>query len=340
MPGPRTSDRDRLIHAGTVTLRLTTLGRASIEVSEFIFGAGTVGGIGGNPALRGKGISPAQGLMRLDEAWARGITVIDTADVYGGGESERAVGEWLKTRRPQGVLVQTKTGAVSYERYPFFDLSRTHISRQLRQSIGRLGRVDLYLSHGPDPDTPLEETLEAFAEAQEAGMIRAFGMSNVDAALLERVLAVAAGRGLPRPEWIQNGMNLLERGDERELIPLVAAEGIGYTPYSPLAGGLLTDRYLDGAAAEPGSRIAEAGPYFYVGTYTQENLAKVSRLRTLAREREVSVAGLALAWLRAHPAVTAPLVAPSRPEHWSAVDEALAIDLDQEGFARISGIFV
>ena len=320
-------------------MRLTTLGRTSIEVSEFIFGAGTIGGVGGNPALRGKGISPAQGLMRLDEACARGITVIDTADVYGGGESELAVGEWLRTRRPQRVLVQTKTGAVSYEKHPFFDLSKPHISRQLRQSIDRLGRVDLYLTHGPDPDTPLEETLEAFAEARESGMIRAFGMSNVDAALLERVLATAASRGLPRPEWIQNCLNLLVRDDERELIPLVAAEGIGYTPYSPLAGGLLTDRYLDGAPAEPGSRIAVAGPYFYADIHTEENLARVSRLRTLAREREVSVAGLALAWLRAHPSVTAPLVAPSRPEHWSAVDEALRIDLDREEFARIAGIF-
>jgi aryl-alcohol dehydrogenase-like predicted oxidoreductase len=82
-----------------------------------------------------------------------------------------------------------------------------------------------------------------------------------------------------------------------------------------------------------------AGSFFFAGLYTEENLAKVSRLRTMAREREVSVAGLALSWLRAHPAVTAPLVAPRRPEHWSAVDEALRTDLDQEEFARIAGIF-
>lgn len=320
-------------------MRLTTLGRTSIEVSEFIFGAGTIGGIGGNPVLRGKGISSAEGLSRLDEAWARGITVIDTADVYGGGESEAAVGEWLKTRQPQGVLVQTKTGAVSYEKHPFFDLSKRHISRQLRQSTSRLGRVDLYLTHGPDPDTPLEETLEAFAEAQESRMIRAFGMSNVDAASLERVLEVAASSGLPRPEWIQNGLNLLHRDDESDVIPLAAAEGIGYTPHSPLAGGILSERYLDGASAEQGSRIAEAGSSVYVNVFTEENLAKVSKLRTMAREREVSVAGLALAWLRAHPAVTAPLVAPSRPQHWNAVDEALRTDLDEEQFARITRIF-
>lgn len=320
-------------------MRLTTLGRTSIEVSEFIFGAGTIGGIGGNPVLRGKGIGAAEGLMRLDEAWARGISVIDTADVYGGGESEAAVGEWLASRRPQGVLVQTKTGAVSYEKYPFIDLSKKHISQQLRQSISRLGRVDLYLSHGPDPDTPIEETLEAFAEAQEARMISAFGMSNIDAPLLERILEVAASRGLPRPEWIQNSLNLLQRDDESDLIPLAAAEGIGYTPYGPLAGGILSERYLDGAPAEQGSRIAEAGPYFYAGVYTEDNLAKVARLRILAREREMSVAGLALAWLRAHPSVTAPLVAPSKPHHWSAIDEALRIDLDDEQFAAISAIF-
>jgi aryl-alcohol dehydrogenase-like predicted oxidoreductase len=268
-----------------------------------------------------------------------GITVIDTADAYAGGASERAVGDWHRTREPDGMLLQTKVGGATGPGDRSVNLSREHIDRQLARSIQRLGRVDLYLSHVPDPQTPLAETLEAFAAARDAGLIRAFGMSNVDAALLEQLLLTADRTGLPRPQWIQNGLSLLNRSDEKDLLPLVTSEGIGYTPFSPLAGGVLSDRYLDGAGVEPGSRIAIAGSLYYRGMHTAANLARVSALRDFARERGVSVAGMALAWLRAHPAITAPIVSPSRPDQWQAVREALTEDLSQEDFARIGAIF-
>ncbi|WP_020497478.1 aldo/keto reductase [Sciscionella marina] len=317
----------------------TALGKTSIEVSEFIFGAGGIGGIGSVPVFRGHGNSAEEGMSLLDRALEIGITVIDTADVYAGGDSERTVGEWLTSRKPQNMLVTTKTGGHGRPEKRGTDLSREHVARQLEQSIGRIGRVDLFLSHGPDPDTPVEETLTAFAAAQEAGQIRAFGMCNVDAPLLERILAVAKRNGLPRPEWIQNSMSLLDRGSERELLPLVMGEGLGFTPFSPLAGGVLSERYLDGAEIAPDSRIGLAGETYYAGRYSEENLAKVAALRELAREREVSVAGIALAWLRAHPAVTAPIVAPSKPAQWQAVTEALRLGLDEETFAQIGAIF-
>lgn len=320
-------------------MRYRALGKTPIEISEFIYGAGGIGGLGGDPALRGRGISAQEGFGQLDGARERGVTVIDTADVYAGGDSESAVGEWLGTRSPDGVLVQTKTGGTYGKPGRDVDLSRGHIETQLRTSIGRLGRVDLYMSHAPDPDTPLEETLEAFASAMEAGLIQAFGMSNVDAPLLERLLQTADNADLPRPAWLQNGLNLLLRGDEAEVIPLAAAEGVAYTAFSPLAGGVLSERYLDGAALEPDSRIAVAGDRYYRGMYTQENLAKVAGLRKLAREREVSVAAMALAWLRAHPGVTATVMSPSKPAQWQAVDEALLLDLDQDDFERVSALF-
>jgi aryl-alcohol dehydrogenase-like predicted oxidoreductase len=320
-------------------MRIVPLGRSSVEISEFIFGAGGIGGIGGSSVTLGQGITHDQGLDRLDEAWKLGINVVDTADVYGGGQSEKAVGEWYGTRQRQGVLLQTKVGAVTGPGQRSTNLSRPHIERQLARSAERLGHVDLYLSHGPDADTPLEETLEAFAAAQEAGLIRAFGMSNLDVQLLEKVLVTAERAGLPRPEWIQNGLSLLDRGDEQHLLPLAASEGIGYTPFSPLAGGVLSDRYLDGANVEPGSRIAVAGSLYYQGMYTEDNLVKVSALRDLARDREITVAGLALAWLRAHPSVTAPIVSPSRPGQWQAVHEALQHDLGDEDFRRVGAIF-
>lgn len=316
------------------------LGRSGIEVTGFIFGAGSIGGIGSAVATRGLGISAEQGLARLAEAYARGIRVVDTADAYGGGESERTVGRWLAGRGPEDVLVQTKVGNIVRDGRPGVDLSGPHIERQLAQSIERLGRVDLYLSHAPDPHTPLEQTLAAFAAARGAGLIRAYGVCNVDVRLLESLLATAANTGLPRPEWVQNGLSLLVRADERDLLPLVAAESLGYMAYSPLAGGVLSDRYLDGAPPVPGSRIAVAGDRFYPGMYTEQNLARVGRLRQVARAQGISTAGLALAWLRAHPAVTASIVSPSTEAQWQAVREATEAELGDDVLAEISAIFV
>jgi aryl-alcohol dehydrogenase-like predicted oxidoreductase len=320
-------------------MNLVPLGNSAIEISEFIFGAGSIGGVGGSVATRGLGITVDQGLDRLTEAYALGIRVVDTADTYGGGESERTVGRWLTEQRPAGVLVQTKVGGIARADQSRIDLSGPHIDRQLAQSIQRLGRVDLYLSHAPDPDTPVEQTLAAFAAARDSGLIRAYGVSNVDVRLLESLLETAARTGLARPEWIQNGLSLLNRADERDLLPLVEAESLGYMAYSPLAGGVLSDRYLDGAAPAPGSRIAVAGDRYYSGMYSTENLTRVARLRDVARHHGMSVAGLALAWLRAHPAVTASIVSPSTGAQWRAVREAMDAEVGDDLFAEVSTIF-
>jgi aryl-alcohol dehydrogenase-like predicted oxidoreductase len=304
-----------------------------------IYGAGSIGGVGGAAVTRGLGINAGQGLARLSEAYALGIRVIDTADTYGGGESERTVGRWLAERQPGDVLIQTKVGGATHADRHDASLSGPTIERQLAQSIRRLGRVDLYMSHAPDPRTPVEETLTAFAAAQEAELIRAFGVSNVDARLLESFLAAAARTGLPHPGFVQNGFSLLNRDDEQDLLPLAAAENIGYMAFSPLAGGVLSDRYLDGAAPAPGSRIAVAGNLFYLGMHSPENLARVAGLRDLARERQISTAGLALAWLLAHPAVTAPIVSPSTKEQWQAVREAIDASIDADTSAAISATF-
>jgi aryl-alcohol dehydrogenase-like predicted oxidoreductase len=317
-----------------------SLGRTGIAVSEFIFGAGAIGGIGSSPATRAHGLSPEEGLARLDEARDLGITVIDTADAYGGGESERTVGRWLAERPATGTLVATKVGnAARPDGSVGVDLSPARIERQLAQSIGRLGRVDLYLSHAPDPDTPVEQTIQAFTQARTDGKIRAYGVCNVSAPQLEEILAAADRTGLDRPGWVQNGMSLLARDGERDVLPLVAAEGLGFTPFSPLAGGVLSDRYLDGRAPAPGSRIAVAGDRYYPGLHTEANLTRVARLREVARRHGVSVSGAALAWLRAHPRVTAPIVSPSGPGQWQAVREAVALDLSPDEQAEISAIF-
>ena len=266
-----------------------------------------------------------------------GIKVIDTANSYAGGESERAVGRWLSDTGAD-VLVTTKVGSPVEPGQHDVSLRADHIERQLVRSIERLGRVDLYLSHGPDESTSVAETLSAFAAAQQAGLIRAFGCSNVDAAQLEELLRTADRLGIQRPGWVQNGFSLLARQDERDLLPLVRSEGLGCTPFSPLAGGLLSDRYLSGAPPEPGSRIDVAG-VMYADANSAENLERVAELAVIARKMGVSTSALALAWLRSHPAVTAPIVSPRTAERWTAVREAVVRDLDGEIMERISDLF-
>jgi aryl-alcohol dehydrogenase-like predicted oxidoreductase len=321
-------------------MRSVPLGKTGIEVSEFFYGAGSIGGVGSSTATLAAGLTPEQGIERLNEAVEFGINVIDTADAYAGGESERTVGRWLSERPQPGTLISTKVGLISNpDGSRAVSLAPEHVERQLRQSLERLGHIDLYLAHAPDAGTPPEQSLGAFSGAQDEGKIRAFGVSNVTPAILEELLAVADREGLHRPQWVQNRMNLLARDDEQELLPLVESEGLGYTPFSPLAGGVLSDRYLDGAEAEPGSRIAVAGHLYYKGFHTPENLEKVASLREMANERGVSVSALALAWLRDHQAVTAPIVSPSKPAQWDAVREATETRLSEAEHAQISAIF-
>jgi aryl-alcohol dehydrogenase-like predicted oxidoreductase len=314
------------------------LGRSGIQISEVFFGAGGIGGVGSSRAAIGRGLKIGPALERMDEAWERGIRVIDTANSYGGGVSESTVGRWLGEREPEGAIVATKVGAPVEPGQTRVDLSGPHIRRQLAASIRKLGRVDLFLTHSSDPSTPVAETLVAMAEAIEARRVGAWGVCNVGVRALEEVLNVADGEGLPRPEWVQNGFNVAMRGDERDLLPLVRSAGLGYTPYSPLAGGVLSDRYLDGAEVQPGSRV-DISRGFYADFLTDAALMRVADLRGVARDLDVSTAGLALAWLLQHPDVTAPIVSPRTSEQWLALDEALEIELAEEEFEAVSALF-
>jgi 1-deoxyxylulose-5-phosphate synthase len=320
------------------TMRTVELGESGLQVSEFFFGAGAIGGIGSAASTRGLGLSEDQGLAQLSLAAELGVRVVDTANSYAGGESERVVGRWLRARDSEEVLVATKVGNLVEPGQTHVDLSTAHIQRQFASSRERLGRVDLYLSHTPDTTTEPSETVEAFGQLVELGHIRAWGCCNVTAAELEALLAAAERAAVPGPRWVQNEFNLVARHDESDVLPIVRTAGLGYTPYSPLAGGLLSDRYLGDAPPEPGSRIAVAGVMYEEGQKAIES-GQVARLRPLAVRNGVSIAGLALAWLRAHPDVTAPIVSPSRAGQWQAVSEALAVDLDPETLAQIDEIF-
>jgi aryl-alcohol dehydrogenase-like predicted oxidoreductase len=306
------------------------LGRTGVDVSRIVLGCGNFGGIGSAPEFFGQGESADEAAAVMDRAWELGITTFDTADAYGGGRSELAIGRWTASRGVRPVLT-TKTFN-PMEAGADHGLAPARVRRQLASSLERLGvdQVDLFLTHAPDPDTPLEDTLDTLDELVDAGLIGAYGGSNVDGA----VLGAAEGRYA----WVQNSYSLLERGDEAEVLPLCGAQDLGYTPYSPLAGGWLAGRYRRGEAAPDGSRMTlRPGPYVHLDT--ESVWRGLAALEERAGAHGVEVATLALAWLLSDPRVTAVIVGPRRPEHLEPAVRALELELDAGERAEIASFF-
>jgi aryl-alcohol dehydrogenase-like predicted oxidoreductase len=310
------------------------LGGSGIEVSRIVLGCGNFGGIGSAPELFGQGESRDEAFEIMDAAWEVGITTFDTADAYGGGRSETYIGEWLRTMPPSvrdEIVLSTKTFNPMYEGADY-GLRPERVRRQLESSLGRLGveRVDMYLTHDQDPDTPLEDTLGAFEDAVRAGKVRAIGASNVDADWL------AEARG--RFAWVQNSYSLLERDAERDVLPLCAEHGLGFTPFGPLAGGWLTGKYREGEPAPPGSRMTQR-PEGYRHLDAPATYRGLDLLRDAAAERGVDTTALALAWVLSHPDVTAVVVGPRRPEHLEPALRALDLPLSANERDELAALF-
>ena len=213
-------------------------------------------------------------------------------------------------------------------------LSADRIRRQLEASLTRLGveSVPLYLAHAMDPNVPVAETIGVFEELVDGGRIRSYGGSNVDAAWLEEALR----RG--RPAWAQNSYSLLEREDEEEAIRVCVREGLGYTPYSPLAGGWLTGKYRRGEEPPAGSRMT-LRPEPYLQFQNNGVFDALEAFEALALERETSPAALAIAWLLGDPNVTAVVVGPRRPDQLRPALEALDLQLSLAEREQLAALF-
>jgi aryl-alcohol dehydrogenase-like predicted oxidoreductase len=293
-------------------------------VARIALGCGNFGGIGSAPEFFGQGLTEDQAFELMDAAWAAGLEHFDTADAYGGGRSEQAIGRWIRSR---GVRPRLTTKTFNpMDAGADHGLAPDRIARQLRSSLDRLGvdQVDLYLAHDYDPAVPLTETLGAFDAAQADGLIGTYGVSNFDA----RQLAAALADGAPRA--IQNSYSLLDRRDEPEVLPLCADRGVAYLAFGPLAGGWLTGKYRRGAPFPAGSRMTQR-PEPYQDFVTDRTFRALARLQAIAAGRGTSMAGLALAWLLADDRVTQIVIGPGRPEHLAPAAEALAHPVtDQE----------
>jgi aryl-alcohol dehydrogenase-like predicted oxidoreductase len=315
------------------------LGRTGLEVSRIVLGCGNFGGIGSAPELFGQGESRDEAFALMDAAWAAGVNVFDTAASYGGGWSESWVGEWRGERGAPVVLSTKVFWSVSGDPSDR-GLSRDRILRELDGSLARLRveRVDMYLTHEPDEETPIGETLGALDEVARAGKVGAIGASNLDGPGLEEALATSDRLGLGRFGWAQNEYSLLRRSAEGDVLPICAREGLGFTPFSPLAGGWLTGKYRRGEAYPSGSRMT-LRPDPYDDLVSDRTFDGLEEFAAKASARGVEPATLAIAWVLGHPQVTAVVVGPRRPEQLESALAATELDVTPQERAELAGLF-
>ncbi|HEX2850224.1 MAG TPA: aldo/keto reductase [Acidimicrobiales bacterium] len=303
----------------------TTLGRTGLQVSRLCLGTMTFGLQCDDDTSR----------AILDTAAAGGIDFLDTADVYplGGGldtvgRTEEIVGRWLEGRRDQFVVATKCVGRMG--RRPWQQgMSRKHVLEAIDASLRRLRTdyVDLYQLHGYDPSTPIDEALEALDLVVRSGKARYVGVSNWLAYKIARALGRSEAKGLVRLDSVQPRYNLLFRQIERELLPLCEEEGIGVIPYNPIAGGLLTGKHDRASAPAEGTRftLGRAADTYQARYWHDREFDTVDALRPLADEAGTSLTTLSVAWVLAHPAVTAPIIGASRPDQLA--DSLAAVDL-------------
>jgi aryl-alcohol dehydrogenase-like predicted oxidoreductase len=261
----------------------------------------------------------AQGTARVvHAALEEGITFFDTADLYGNGQSEEMLGAALKGRRDSAVIA-TKFGhqALGPERSGG---SRRRIRIAVEDSLRRLGTdwIDLYQMHTPDPETPLEETLETLTELVSEGKIRCAGSSNLAGWQIADADWIARTRGLTRFVSAQNEYSLLDRAVEEAVIPACAHFDVGMIPYSPLANGLLTGKHRRGQAPVPGTRLAAVPGADPSRWLTDRNFDIVEALEAFAAERRVSVLDVAIGGLAAQPQVVSVIAGATTPEQAQA----------------------
>jgi len=298
------------------------LGNSGLEISSLAFGGNVFGWTADEPTS----------FKLLDAFVDAGFNAIDTADLYSrwapghtGGESETILGKWLKkSGNRKKMIVATKVGM---EWAQGKGLSRPYILRSAEGSLQRLQTdyIDLYQSHTDDPETPFEETLEAYAELIKQGKVRAIGASNYKADRLAAALEVSKKTGLPRYESLQPQYSLVERAVfEPELEPLCLKEGLGVINYFPLAAGFLTGKYRSEADTANSSRARMVKQYL-----NERGFKILAALDQVAKEYNATPARVSLAWLLARPSITAPIVSATSLDQLNDLIPSVELKLDR-----------
>src|SRR6201996_7021485 len=310
------------------------LGRTGLQVSRLCLGTMTFG-------LQ---TDEEKAFAILDRAAEGGIDFLDSSDAYplGGdlstrGVTEEILGRWLRGKRDR-FIVATKcfapTGPAPFDA----GNSRKHILSAVEASLRRLGTdyIDLYQLHGYDRSTPIDETLSALDDLVHQGKVRYTGCSNFLTYQLVRAIGRSETLGLARLDSVQPRYNLLFRQIEREMLPFCAEEGVGVIPYNPIAGGLLTGKHSRTAPPAEGTRftLGTAAANYQNRYWHEREFDTVDELLQLADKAGTSLVTLAVAWVLANPAITAPIIGASRPDQLdaslAALDFVLGEDLKQQ----------
>ncbi len=307
-------------------MQYLNLGRTGLKVSRICLGMMTYGTSKWRPWV----LDEEASRPFVKRALELGINFFDTADMYSDGMSEEVLGRAIKDfARREDVVIATK---VYYPMGPGVNdrgLSRKHILDAIDASLKRLGmdHVDLYQIHRYDPETPIEETLEALNDVVRAGKAHYIGASSMFAWQFAQALAISDRRCFARFVSMQNHYNLAYREEEREMLPLCRAEGIGIIPWSPLARGLLAGKRRAGQAGDTTRAKSDA---YSSQLYEDADLVVADRVVETARRQGVPAARIALAWLLSRPGVTAPIVGATRIEHLEDAVASLEISLSDE----------
>lgn len=296
------------------------LGRSGIDIAPLALGTNVFGW----------NVDKTTSFAVLDAAVDAGLTLIDTADSYSawapgnqGGESETIIGEWLaKSGKRDQVVIATKVA--KWQRHK--GLAPATIQTAAEDSLRRLGidMIDVYFAHEDDPSVPMADTLGAFSRLIEQGKVRAIGASNFSATRFAEALAISAEHGLPRYEVLQPEYNLVSRkGYEAEIEPLVRAEQVGVISYYALASGFLTGKYRssDDIGKSP-ARAQSVGQHL-----NGHGLRVLAAIDDVARRLDASAAQIALAWLIAHPGITAPIASATSPAQITELAHAMTLKL-------------
>jgi len=313
-------------------MKYRRLGTTGVKVSEISLGSWlTYGGY----------VENENAIKSIHTAYDLGINFFDTSNVYRRGEAEKVVGEALNSFSRESYVLATKVFWPMGEGVNDRGLSRKHVMEQANASLKRLQHeyVDLYYAHRFDPETPLDETLRAFDDLINQGKVLYVGVSEWTPAQIEEAIHIADKKLLDRIVVNQPVYNMFNRYIEKEIIPLSEMHGIGQVVFSPLAQGVLTGKYKQGEPAPAGSRAADPTAGQMIARYLNEdNFAKVAELDKIAKELNISLAQLAIAWVLREKNVCSALIGASRPEQVKENVKAVDVTLDADISEKIEDI--
>ena len=318
---------NRTTHGGLMKYR--KLGRTGVQVSELCLGTMMFGGQ----------TEEAESRRIIEDALERGVNFIDTADAYAETRSEEIVGRAIADKRDDVVLA-TKMFHRTREGINEEGLSRLYIMKATERSLKRLGtdHIDIQYLHKPDADTPLEETIAAVGDLIRQGKIRYFGLSNYRAWQIAEIIHLCRALGVPRPVVLQPYYNIMNRAPELEVLPAAHHYGLGIVPYSPIARGVLTGKYLPGKKPPKKSRAGREDRRIMNSEWRPESLEIAQTLQGHAETRGTSLVHFAVAWVLNNRSISSAIAGPRTFEQWQSYPGALDYEWTKEDEALVDSL--